>query len=155
MSDFAGGDKTGNQIHGFGSSAQAPDSSAANGITVDARIVAVQPSIYLFQEPYYLSEVEYERIAAGQPLAVSIFVNILLTAVGSTLTVAGQAVSRLVTGQATSLDLPSIYTALLTGLLAAVAWFGARKLPGNYNRTMKAIKNHFKSNPVRRTGGVQ
>ncbi|HDR9078146.1 TPA: hypothetical protein QDA98_000696 [Burkholderia vietnamiensis] len=112
--------------------------------------VAVTPKIFLQQEPYCLTEVEFERIKGGQPVAITIFVNLLLTGAGAGLTVLGQAISNLVNGKTATLDSTALWTAIATLVVAAIGWFGARFIPGDYTHTMKAIRAHFKNTPITR-----
>ncbi|MFL9881979.1 hypothetical protein PQR66_03010 [Paraburkholderia agricolaris] len=122
-------------------------------LQVPSSAVAIDPKIYIQQEPYYLTEVQYERIKAGQPMAITIFMNLLLTGAGAAFTVLGQAAANLVSGKSANLDPAAEWTAIVTIVVAALAWFGARFIPGKYKRTMKAIDDHFKTTPATRHFG--
>ncbi|MDF3081096.1 hypothetical protein [Burkholderia sola] len=123
---------------------------AAQQHQVPPASVAVTPKIYLQQEPYCLTEVEFDRIKGGQPVAITIFVNLLLTGAGAGLTLFGQAIASLVNGKTATLDLTAVWTAVATLVVAAIGWFGVRLIPGDYSRTMKAIRTHFKNTPITR-----
>ncbi|MBR7979214.1 hypothetical protein [Burkholderia cenocepacia] len=123
-------------------------------IHVTAAAVGVQPTIYMMQEPYCLTQAEYERIKRGQPAAAAAAMNILLTGIGGVVTVGAQEIAHL-TGHAQAPDLIAILAVAGTVLLSGIVWVVTRLMQNDYGSTMKSIGTHFENTPIHRHFGNQ
>lgn len=94
-----------------------------------------------FTEDYHLSEVEFERINAGQPKALGFALSLLGTTIGFAVAVGPDIIDQGWSG-ASSGDWKTFGgLAFVTAVFFILGWF----LPNKRKTTLKKIDEHFKS----------
>lgn len=122
-------------------------SGASQPLTVPLSDVAVAPQLFMFQPPYALSEAESIRLERGTSLAVTWSVNVFLTGLGAVISTGAPPLFQYFQHKQIVIDAAQFSVASATAVISGLIWIVCKFIPGDYEKIMRKIRQHFEDNP--------